>query len=667
MQWERIAIIISLLIASSITGLLAFFAYHRRRRPGAKEFMALMISITFYSFGYAFEIASDTLPQVEFWLRVEYLGIPFIPFFLIIMVIGYAGLEIRHKPFVFAILLSFSLANLAMHYTNNFHHLFYKTISLNKSGIFPTLMFTKGPWYWVHVLYANLSLLITNIVFFRMKRRAVALFRKQINIITWSTLVPWLGYLIYLFGLSPFGLDLSPFTFTLTGLIASWGLFQHKLFDLSPIARDKIFETMNDGVLVLDLQDRIVDYNPAAQSMLADLNPAVIGRYTSNVCHKSPELVNQIANNLERNEFYIAGETDRKYIDSRLSYICPGTKEPIGKMIILSDITRQKQAQEQLIQSEKMAVLGQLVANVAHELNTPLAAIKATAENIEQLFSRIWLQMPDFLGEPSYNKLLLEILEKVQDTPYLTAREERDNLQKLALILEKSGFRDDSEISRYFVKLGISKYFEQAMPILRNRKDAVLLKFILEIALVRKNVRGILLAEERTVKTVYALKSYSRISYQNQPVLTDLRTGVETVLQIYENLIRNGVHLLVDFQPVPLIPAYPDELQQVWTNLIQNALQAMNGKGKLTIEIKLNKNEDEVTVGFTDNGPGIEENILPQIFEPLFTTKRAGEGSGLGLTICREIVERHHGRILVQSRPGQTEFLVCLPVQREGG
>jgi signal transduction histidine kinase len=136
--------------------------------------------------------------------------------------------------------------------------------------------------------------------------------------------------------------------------------------------------------------------------------------------------------------------------------------------------------------------------------------------------------------------------------------------------------------------------------------------------------------------------------------------GLDVVLTLYHNQIKHGVEVVKKYQDVPAVRCAPDELNQVWTNLIHNALQAMKNQGQL--EIAIFQQNSQVVTQITDSGPGIPDEIKGRIFEPFFTTKAAGEGSGLGLDICRRIIDNHQGKIEVESRPGKTTFSVWLPV-----
>jgi signal transduction histidine kinase len=141
---------------------------------------------------------------------------------------------------------------------------------------------------------------------------------------------------------------------------------------------------------------------------------------------------------------------------------------------------------------------------------------------------------------------------------------------------------------------------------------------------------------------------------------SNIHEGLETVLTLYYNKIKHTVEVRRQYGRIPPVACYPDELNQVWTNLIHNALQAMEYRGTLTIRTEAQ--DQDVAVSITDSGSGIPEDVRQRIFEPFFTTKPQGEGSGLGLDIARKIVEKHQGDIQVESRPGETTFSVKLPI-----
>lgn len=653
------------LIISIVNGILALFIYQRRRQPGAKGFLGLMFAIMIYSLGYAFELAGNTIPQAQLCLGFQYLGITFIPFFWIAITTDYAGLEGPVKPWIYLVLFLFSTTNWLLYLTNDLHHLFYSHLIFVKHGNLMVTTIQRGLWYWINLAYLILSILAGDIIFLQIRERMIPLFRKQINLLIIGSFIPWIGYIFFVLGISPWGLDLNPFSFSLTGLVVGVGLFRYRLFDLSPIARDKTFETMRDGVLVVDLQYRVIDFNHAAQCMFPELDNFSIGCTVTEVFQQNPFLIEQVLDNLECKEFHMGEGRDLKYIHSRLSVALSDNREPIGKIFILSDVTGQKQTESYRLHAEKMAVLCKLASNITQELNLPLTIMKTNAEDIAQSLDQLWRGIPVFLAKMGRERkeLFLEILQKLQNLPFLTTREERDALRKLTPFLEEHGLThmdEPNNIIRYMVKLGLADDLSGFFPILQKPEDAALLEFILTIALERRDVRTIIQAQERTMKIVYAFQNYSEQPKRNSPVLTDIRPGIETVLQMYGNLIKNGVKTVTDFENIPPIPGYPDELQQVWTNLIHNAIQAMEGKGELAIGV--HRNGTEVMVSFTDSGPGIPEAILPRIFEPLFTTKKVGEGTGIGLAICKEIVEHHKGRIIVRSSPGQTTFSVCLPI-----
>jgi len=314
-----------------------------------------------------------------------------------------------------------------------------------------------------------------------------------------------------------------------------------------------------------------------------------------------------------------------------------------------------KITQAELIQSEKMASLGQLIAGIAHEINTPLGAINASVNTITDSTQQSIKLLPDLVKALSESelKLFIELVNRSAiNNNSLSSKEEREIRRKISSQLEEKGIAEAEDFADILVDMGIYDEIENYLALFKTQTMQAAYHLSMQI----KNSQNIKMAVDRASKVVFALKNYARYGSEQNMVAANIIDGLETVLILYQNQLKHGIILHKELEEVPQILCYPDELNQVWTNLIHNAIQAMDGKGELTILVSKNptgfQNLSGLQVRITDTGKGVPPEIKDRVFDAFFTTKAAGEGSGLGLYIVKQIVDKHKGRIWFESEVG---------------
>lgn len=317
--------------------------------------------------------------------------------------------------------------------------------------------------------------------------------------------------------------------------------------------------------------------------------------------------------------------------------------------------------QKQLVQAEKLAALGQIAAGIAHELNTPLGAILSSNRSIIELLNARLPALPGFLSGLNkterrwFDELTRESLLRAVD---LNRPVDRARRKEIKSTLADSGIKASSGLLDTISDLGVQERLPALIDLMRHERRDEILTAVSSIALLRRLCEIIAVGADKASHVVGALKSYLRRDTDDAVGAVNINEEIETILTLYHNKLKYGVEVAKRLSDGVSVMGNRDRLNQIWMNLTNNALQAMDYRGTLTITTR--REGEWVVVSFADTGHGIPAEIADRVFDPFFTTKKHGEGIGLGLDIARSIVEGAGGRIEFESEPGNTVFRVYL-------
>jgi signal transduction histidine kinase len=334
---------------------------------------------------------------------------------------------------------------------------------------------------------------------------------------------------------------------------------------------------------------------------------------------------------------------------------------------VMADRIREISRVEQ--RREKLAALGKLSAGLAHELNNPASAARRAAESLRESMRdlRRINRTLDTEALSSEERALLasleqNLVERLGSAPVLDALDQSDLEEELTSWLSQHEIPNGARIASGLIEAGVDC---DALEKLGARFGGEVLSLVLARVVAslgaERLTREIEASTGRISELVRAIKEYSYMDQAPEQEV-DVHRGIESTLTMLGFRLKHGVEVKRDYDTaLPRVFARGSELNQVWTNLIDNAIDAMGGQGKLLI--RTSKELDAVLVEVIDNGPGIPEAVRPHIFEPFYTTKGVGEGTGVGLDTVYRIVRAHQGEVSFDSEPGRTSFQVRLPLK----
>ena len=553
----------------------------RRSGEAVRQFTYISFGISIWSIAYAFELSSFNYENMLFWLRLEYIGVAFLPAMWIQFIIKFIGKKQWLSTSKEILLYIIPTITFLLVWTNSHHHLYYTDIKIDNTGPFPLLELTEGPWYIIHAIFFYVLLILGLVLLLNKFIRADKVYRKQNYVIVLAALIPWLVNITYLFDLRPLKhIDLTPYAFSITCLITSFGLVQLRLFDIIPVARDKIVEELQDGIMVLDYMDRIVDMNSQLKKIiLTELNKKIsIGDLYSEYFIGHFSLIEKITNRIQT--YYEFNINDRCY-EITINPLFEKNTIYSGIILIFRDITERNKSDIILkTQSEELQNLNQLkdkmFSIIAHDLRGPIVNLK----EIMSLFDQ---------------KIISEE-ELKSHLPLINA-----DVKATASLLENLLFWSRTQLKG-----------ERIHPTSINLH----LLSIVQVNLLSSQIQ-------------------------------------DKSLSIINNIPENAI-----------VYADKNMVELVLRNLISNAIKYCHPNNQITLSSSI-KGDFYITE-IADTGVGIDKDNISKLFGMNnFSTAgtHSEKGTGLGLLLCKEFVEKNGGKIWVRSELGKgSAFSFSLPL-----
>lgn len=406
-------------VTALFSALTTLVAWKRRIAPASQPFVGLMVAITGYAAVAALEAAAIALPAKIFWSKMEYVGTGSIIVFFLIFTLRFTHPKVHLKTSVGSWLWVIPIFNMLLAATNEWHHLVWINFLPGAPGS-NMIIYQHGPGYywttaWIYIYVLGGCLLLIKAIF-----RSSKLHRRQAGLILLGAVIPMIGGSLYVLRITPPSINITPMSFLLTGLVFLASLRFQRTFDLIPIARDQLVESMDDGVLVLDMHNRVIDLNPAAEQLVSKTVPWV-GQPVDQILQKWPELCKFCSDRQETKAEILVELNQVRWIKVRISPLCDLRGHLTGRLIVLHDMTQHYQVEMELRQAN-VRLHQQLLA--IEKLQDQLRE-QAIRDGLTNLFNRRYFEetLPRELAQAGRNNqavavLLLDIdyFKRINDT-----------------------------------------------------------------------------------------------------------------------------------------------------------------------------------------------------------------------------------------------------------
>jgi len=704
---------------------LAVVVWLRRSSPGARPFAFLMLAAAEWAITRALEAAAEPSWAKVFWAKWEYLGIASVPVLILLFAIEYARVKVHWRRHLMAILWIIPVVTVILAFTNEWHGLIWSSIDTAIGSPAQNLVYTHGGWFWFAAAYSYLTILTGISILAKAIVRRPELYRRQTVPLLIGLGVPVVGNGVYLAGFSPIrGLDLTPFCFTVTGLIYALTIFRLRIFQPVPVARNMVIEAMDDGVIVIDDDGLVLDINPAACRIIGLTGPGV-GKHILEVWPDCPEHVTETVR--EHIAVITVGRDtgDARVLEVRSQPLTKRHGGAFGSLVLIRDVTERKKAEQAIEESERlyrlladnirdvviMADLSMRFLYVSPSMTQLLGYSSSEALNLppESIFTKTSLEkVSRVLAEElaleqsgsrdsSHSQIIeLEWIRKDGSIVPVEAKcgelrdregrrvgfvcVVRDISERRKAEVELKHLYENEQRSRQQLEIEINRRTEYTRALVHELKTPLTVMVAASELLAEEISQGAIgqLADVLHRGTVelkgrveelldLALAERKMLDVRLQPM--DIRHLLQDVATAMNPLVLKRAQVLnLDLPPtLPQVDGDQARLRSVVMTLVENASKYTGSGGVIRLSVQAGSDR-ELVIEVEDNGRGIDPEDLPHIFDPYHRRSRDRErlgGLGIGLPLSKMIVELHGGKIWVNSEPGKgTKVGFSIPVHR---